>query len=272
VGKLRLHVEKSGNTGPTILLLHGYLGSTATWYRTMPLLRSQMRVVAVDLPGAGHSDRPLNAPYTMPWFAGLLPRILDALGLERPFIAGHSWGGAVLLHAAAAQPDLASGLILVSPQFRGDRAPPGLRLAEIFPHAAETFFSSTLGRAVVPALVRRAGFTPKDRRSRVRARRLLENLDAPGGWEAANKIGLSSFADAPNAQLLERVKAPTLMFWGKKDPIHPPSVGHAFLRHFGGPASLVELPASHNCHDEAAGLFASHVLDWVRRAGPARDP
>ncbi|MBI5497391.1 MAG: alpha/beta hydrolase [Deltaproteobacteria bacterium] len=263
VDGMRVHVEDRGGEGPPILLLHGYLGSTATWYPAIPHLLRGLRVVAVDLPGSGFSDRPRGVPYTLPWFAELLPRIVRAVGIDRPIIAAHSWGAALALHALAEVPDLARALVLVSPMVRGDRAPPGLRVAEKLPGLARAFFRSPVGHAVLPALVRRAGFTPKDPHAGLRARRLAGHLDAPGGWEAATDIGLRAALHAPGPEVLERVIVPVLLVWGRDDPIHSPEVGRGLLPLLGGPAEFVELPASHNCHDEAAELFAQNVLRWV---------
>ncbi|MEW5851139.1 MAG: alpha/beta hydrolase [Myxococcota bacterium] len=263
VDGMRVHVETRGSGSPSILLLHGYLGSTATWYPAMPLLARHLRVVAVDLPGGGYAARPRDASYTLPWFAELLPRLLDALDLHRPFIAAHSFGGAVALHALARNPSLARGLVLISPLVQGDRPPPGLRFAERFPGVARAFFGSPVGRAVMPALVRRAGFTTSARDMPLRARRLLGHLDAAGGWEAATRMGLSAANHAPGPDVLRRVTVPCLLFWGRHDPVHSVDVGHRLLRQLGGPATLKELPVSHNCHDEAADAFAAHVLDWV---------
>lgn len=263
VNGLRLHVESAGHSGPALVLFHGYLGTTATWRRAMPYLAQGMRVFAVDLPGFGRSDRPADAPYTVGWFADLLPGVLAALNLHRPWVAGLSWGGAVVLQAAARTPELARGLVLVSPLLKGDRAPPGLRLAERFPGLGRAFFSSWLGRRLIPLLVQRAGFTGRDRRSGVRARRLLAYLDAPGGWEAATRSGLAAARGAPGEDVVCQVKVPALVVWGAADPVHAPSRGRELASRLGGSARLAILNASHNCHDEQAAGFAREVARFV---------
>jgi pimeloyl-ACP methyl ester carboxylesterase len=268
VDGLRIHVERRGNRGPPVVLLHGYLGSTATWYPALEHLGDQVRAVAVDLPGHGYSSKPLDGVYTLPWYAALLPRLWRALDVDAPVVLAHSFGAAVAMHALAGNPSLARGLVMVSPMVAGDAAPPGLRVARAFPRFMRRVFGSKLGRAAMPVLVRRAGFTRRDIHCPLRARRLLWNLDTPGGWEAATAVGLNAFAHAPGPAMWRQVNTPVLMFWGEQDPIHPPGVGAEVCRNLAGPSRLVVLPAaSHNCHDEAAPAFSAHVLDWIKQLG-----
>ena len=69
-------------------------------------------VVAVDAPGFGESPPLPPERYAVDSLAGLLWRVADALGLERPVLAGHSWGGTVVVHAAADRPSSVAALVL----------------------------------------------------------------------------------------------------------------------------------------------------------------
>lgn len=74
-----------------LLLVHGLGDEADTWRHVLPALAAQRRVIAVDLPGFGRSDKP-DAPYAVPWFAGVLLDLLDTLQIERVALAGHSLG------------------------------------------------------------------------------------------------------------------------------------------------------------------------------------
>lgn len=92
---------------------------------------SGRRAIAVDLPGFGESDRPLRARYfhpEEPFYAPFVFSLLDALGIARAHIAGHSFGGAVAYTAAAWCPERTRSLTLVAPGGLGTTLAPDLRL------------------------------------------------------------------------------------------------------------------------------------------------
>ncbi len=263
-GDLSWHVEEDGIGDPVLLLFHGYLGSTAVWYRAMPLLAPRLRVVAVDLPGAGYSDRPADAPYDLQWLASLVPGLLDALGIESCLLGGHSLGGAVALRAAARNPERCRGLVLVAPLAYCQKPPPGLRFAKKHPAIAGRFFASPIGRAVIPRLVRRAAFASREARVAVNVRRLLDHLDAPGGWSAATRMGLAAGDSAPTAETLRTISCPALVVWGREDVVHASSLARRIADDLGAGARIAVVPhASHNCHEEAPELFARETLAWL---------
>lgn len=246
-----------------MLLLHGYLASTAIWRTVIERLAARARVVAVDFPGAGYSERPLDAPYTIPWLAGFLEKLLAELNITRPLVVAHSLGGAVALHAAAAKPELFRGLVLISPLVFQPPPPPGLRLAKRFPAAARLFFESSLGRACIAMLMRRALYANGSRDARQNAHELLDMLDAPGGWEAATRTGLQAHDHSPGAELLGRVKVPCLIIWGSRDRSHPPELAPALVEALGGPARLEIFEAlGHNCHEEDPVRFCRLVSEF----------
>src|SRR3954468_23378748 len=99
----------SAGTGPeTILCVHGLGGTKASFLPTVNQLADHYRVVALDLPGFGESDKPIRAPsppgsagsnkpigapYDAPWFARSVFATMDALGIDRAHVAGNSMGG-----------------------------------------------------------------------------------------------------------------------------------------------------------------------------------
>ena len=260
---MRIHVEVAGD-GEPCLLLHGYLASTAIWSPVLPLLAPRLRAAAIDLPGCGYSDRPQDAPYDIPWFADLIPAVLDALQMPRAVLFGHSLGGAVALQAATRHPDRVRALVLVAPLVYEPPPPPGLRLARQIPTFARWFFSSPLGRLCIPVLARRAAFADGRSYTPLRTTRLLENLDAPGGWEAAMEIGVRAGEGAPGAEMLGRVRQPALVAWGESDQVYPLGWAQQIAADLGGETrSLLLQQAGHNAHEEAAEAFAAHVLDWL---------
>lgn len=96
---LRTHFVTAGN-GPAMILLHGQGENWASWQRVIPALARTHTVYAVDLPGAGRSDRPAGACTPVSVYAGWLAALLDALALPRATLVGNSHGGLVSLRLA----------------------------------------------------------------------------------------------------------------------------------------------------------------------------
>src|SRR4051812_2236078 len=95
----RISYQEAGPAnGPVVLLIHGLLSDSETFSGTIgPLAERGIRVLAVDLIGHGASDAPQGA-YLLDDFALFLDGFLDALGLDRVTICGHSLGGAIAVH------------------------------------------------------------------------------------------------------------------------------------------------------------------------------
>jgi pimeloyl-ACP methyl ester carboxylesterase len=110
-------VERGDPELPPVVLVHGWGCSVYVFRLNMPALaEAGFRVIAVDLKGHGLSDKPV-APdeYTIDSLVEHLRDILDALGLQRPALAGHSLGGSLIYHFASRYPGRASCLGLLSP-------------------------------------------------------------------------------------------------------------------------------------------------------------
>ena len=108
---LAFHYWQSGQ-GPDVVLIHGLGGNLAGWHLgVVPELQLEYRVLTYDLRGHGRSD---PAPgYTTGDMAQDLRALLDALGIEKAAIVGHSWGGDVALHFAQSNPARVSELVVV---------------------------------------------------------------------------------------------------------------------------------------------------------------
>jgi len=104
VNDVYLNVEVT-HTGPAILLLHGFTGSSITWASYTDVWR-EYTTVAVDLLGHGHSDCPSDPDrYRMEHCVEDLLTLLDRLDVQRTAVLGYSMGGRVALHLTLRAPE-----------------------------------------------------------------------------------------------------------------------------------------------------------------------
>jgi pimeloyl-ACP methyl ester carboxylesterase len=114
--KLGKVATMSGGSGRTIVMLHG-LGATKIEF--LPTLAEMApegwRIVAIDLPGYGDTDKPFPASYDAAFFSKWVVATLDALGIERTHVLGHSMGGRVALEVGMRAPDRTDRLVAMTP-------------------------------------------------------------------------------------------------------------------------------------------------------------
>lgn len=113
VGGRRVYIEERGK-GEPVVLVHGFGASSYSWRKVAPRLAERYRVIALDLSGFGFTDRPEGREaYTRAGQVELIRGVMDALGIERAHLVGHSYGGALSVAFAVAHPDRLIDLALV---------------------------------------------------------------------------------------------------------------------------------------------------------------
>jgi pimeloyl-ACP methyl ester carboxylesterase len=102
-----------GGSGPTLVLLHGFADDKTVWLAVAKELTPHFHVVIPDLPGWGESSRDMAANYDIDHQAARLQDFMQALGLKRVLLVGHSMGGAIAGVYAAENPGRVAGLALL---------------------------------------------------------------------------------------------------------------------------------------------------------------
>jgi pimeloyl-ACP methyl ester carboxylesterase len=216
--------------GDTVLCLHGLGGTKASFLPTVAALADSYRVVAIDLPGFGESDKPIGAPYNAPWFARVAVEALDALGVERAHLVGNSMGGRVAIEAGLAHAERVNGLALLSPALawlRDRRWLPLVRLAR-----PELGLLHVAPRPVVERVVRRVVPTNMNDWVAVGLDEFLRSYLTPRGRAAFYAAARSIYLDEPHGDdgfwtRLAQLAPDSLFVWGRNDTLVP----IAFMRH-----------------------------------------
>lgn len=113
VDGLNLHYTEAGS-GPPVLLLHGWPTSSFLWRNVMPGMAGTNRVIALDLPGFGQSDKPLDRSYNFEFHRKILDGFLDALSIDQLGLVVHDLGGPVGLYWAVHNRERVTRLALLN--------------------------------------------------------------------------------------------------------------------------------------------------------------
>jgi pimeloyl-ACP methyl ester carboxylesterase len=108
----RIRYESFGTGRPTVVLIHGWTGDANAWRLVTPELAKRVRVVALDLPGHGQSDKPQTA-YSMEFYARAVEAVMRAAGADRAVLVGHSMGGPIIRQFYRLYPEKTLALVSV---------------------------------------------------------------------------------------------------------------------------------------------------------------
>lgn len=214
--------------GPVLLLLHGWPTSGYLWRHTLPALARTHRVIALDLPGFGQSDKPLDASYSFRFYERVLNGLVDQLGVEDVGLAVHDLGGPLGVYWALRNPHRVRALALLNtlvyPQmswmvvaFVACSRIPGLRSLLASPWG--------LRRSMLLGLADPANATPE----------MIEAVQAPFVEQSARKVLLKTASALHPAgfkemqRLLPDFPHPVRAIYGAQDRILP-HVGKTMAR------------------------------------------
>lgn len=164
VDGVRLHLLEKG-AGPPVVLIHGNVVTAEDFAVSgvMDRLARHHRVIAIDRPGMGYSDRPRDRMWTPAAQAALLVHAMERLGVVRPVVVGHSLGATVAAALALHDPDAVRGLVLLGGYFHPTaRADLVLSLPPAVPVIGDLLrytLSPLFGAASMPVLLK-GMFTP----------------------------------------------------------------------------------------------------------------
>jgi pimeloyl-ACP methyl ester carboxylesterase len=215
-GSLALRVVRSGR-GEAIVLVHGFGESLVTWRSVFTRLADSADVVALDLPGHGLSSKPASG-YATDSLAADLIEALDALGIERAVLVGHSLGGAIAAATALRAPERVAGLVLIDPAISVARSMLPDSLAQ------PTGPGDAVRHAIAEYEAQRSRFTsvhdPGWLRESDTALAYLPALDPAYRPALAATLREFDFRYL-TPERAARLRMPVLLIWGQFDPLLP---------------------------------------------------
>ena len=213
----RVAVEEEGE-GPAIVCAHGLGGSSNTWTPLMPAL-ARHRVIRVDLPGSGRSQR-VEGELSIQRFVDALLHVCERLDIGRAHWLGHSMGTIVCQHIAAAHPKRVASVALFGPLI----APTDAARAAMTARAAKARGGAEAMQEITEALLGSAVSADTRERQPLAVAFVRESLMRQDGESYARSC--EALAAAP-AAAVETIEAPVLLVTGDEDGVAPPQAVRA---------------------------------------------
>lgn len=281
VGQLDIFYREAGpKDAPAILLLHGFPTSSQMFRNLIPALADRYRVVAPDYPGFGRSSMPPRDAFTYTFdnIATVIRQFADQLGLERYALYVQDYGAPIGFRLASAEPGRVSALVVQN----GNAYEEGL--ASEFWNPLKRYWADPSSRAKREALRPFLTFDATKSQYMTGARRA--ELVAPDGpaedqffldRRGNDEIQLDLFLDYRSNRALyprwheyfRRYQPPTLLVWGKNDPIFPAPIVELFKRDLPNAESHL-LDAGHFALETDADTIAELMRDFLDRHAVAR--
>jgi len=240
ISGLNIHVLNAGKGSP-VILVHGFMGMAYDWRYNIEELGQHFSVYALDLPGFGYSDKPLNFDYTSKGYAEFILYFLDAYRIKRAVLVGNSMGGQIVLTVCLKYPERVAGLVLIdsggypqSVQFVPFKI---LKLPII-----GQISMALVSRPVIRTMLRRGIYFNNS----FVTDEVIDNYYGVYRTVNARKmppvIMRSIMKDeAGIISRLDEIKCPTLVIWGAEDRVISPAKAEMFRRDIRG-ASLLMVP------------------------------
>ena len=230
----RVAVEDEGD-GPVVVCVHGLGGSSNTFTPLMPAL-ARHRVLRVDLPGSGRSQR-AEGPLSIERFVDVLLAVCSRLDITRAHWIGHSMGTIVCQHIAATKPKLVAGIALFGPLI----APPDAARTAMRARAAKAREGLAGMHEITQALIGAALSADSRERSPLAVAFVRESLMRQDGEAYARSC--EALASAQPAAV-EKIEAPVLLVSGDEDGVAPPQAVRAMAErlHAAKSTRVVVLP------------------------------
>jgi pimeloyl-ACP methyl ester carboxylesterase len=254
------YVRQGDSVDPSVLLLPGPTDSWRSYEPVLDRLPQETHVIAVSQRGHGESDKP-DSGYGVQDFADDAVLLLDALGIERAVLAGHSGSCLVARRVTLDQPDRVAGLFLESSPttLRDDPALAGSLesvIAElvdpITPGFARSFLTATSSTDLSPDMIDLL---------------VEELLKVPSHVWHQTLSGLLEYDDRSE---LGRIEAPTILLWGDADAVVPRGMQDRLASSIPDSELLVYHGVGHTPRWENPGRFSSDLATFARQVAPTQ--
>ena len=250
-------------TGTPLVFIHGFGSSIFSWRKNLDPLSKHLRVCALDLPGFGYSDKPLNADYTIDAYADFIIQFMDKMRIKKAVLVGHSLGGGIALLTSLKYPSRVQSLILLDTEAYPIKPPLMLTVAKL------PGIRSVIHRAIGEWVIRISLKRSYDDHTLI-TDRLVDEYYRPFLTENGKIVPIKVLQAMDFEKLKElprryrRIRKKALIIWGKEDRISRIHLAHKLKKDLRN-SILMIIPASgHLVQEEKPEVVNRAILNFVR--------
>jgi pimeloyl-ACP methyl ester carboxylesterase len=258
-----------GKGSKTIVMVHGLATNAGFWRYNIAELATKYRVIAVDLPGYGKSDKGVY-PYTLTFYADIVSGLVKQLQLGKVYFNGNSMGGQIGFWFYLRHPDQIEKLILTDPA--------GI---EHFTAGEKDWFRGFFSRSIIkktPEVTIRSNLAANlytfDERFEWMVEERARIVKTPEFDDFAYAVvrSVHAMVDEPTDEFLGKINIPTLIIFGEEDGLIPNPVLHGGTSRSVGEKGLRELPnaklviipdAGHISMADQPAAYNKVVMDFI---------
>lgn len=259
----RFHYTVSGSGDP-VVLVHGGAVWLYSWRETAEALARSHTVYAVDLPGHGYTSlkREDDFVFDLPAMTASIEEFMDAVGLKRAALVGHSWGGGWALRFAQLHPDRTVSLVLVDPSGIVAEGIWDWRILE-YPVLGELLVN-LMRRGDVQRLMEKSFHNP----ARLTDDMVMEYW-APGSQPIARRavLDLQRNLDwSVTETALPRTTTRTLVLWGEDDRFSPVEMAGRFVEAMPNAKKHTLSDCGHTAHEDCPDQVIPAIATFLAQA------
>jgi pimeloyl-ACP methyl ester carboxylesterase len=262
INGLNIRVLAAGN-GMPVVLIHGFMGMAYDWRFNIQELGKHFSVYALDLPGFGYSDKPLNFDYTSNGYAEFIASFLNAYRIERAVLIGNSMGGQIALMFCSKYADRVAGLVLVD--------------SGGYPHSVEflpfkllkapvigEISMALINRTIIKIMLRKGIYFDGS----FATDEVINNYHGVYGTVNARKMPPKVMRkimkdEAHIASHLDNIKCPALIIWGAEDRVISPLRAEMFHKDIRNASVLMMPQAGHMPQIEKSKAVNKALIEFL---------
>jgi pimeloyl-ACP methyl ester carboxylesterase len=267
---MNIHYRDQGNVdGPVLVLIHGSNTSLQSWDLLVPELKTDYRLILLDLPGHGLTGPDPKRDYSARSLSDAVLRVMDEVGVKRAVLVGHSMGGWVAWRTALSDPQRVSGLVLI------DASGPVTDEA-VKPYLAARLAKSKIGQIFLKHITPKS-VIKKTLEQIIYDDSLINDELINRYWELTrfpgNRAGMIDRANTDREpEMWEQagnISVPTLVLWGEEDVTVPIFFGRAFDERIPRSQLIIYPHAAHMPLLDVPKLLSRDIKIWTAAEFPS---
>lgn len=258
---INVHIEQhlDNRNRPTLLLVHGFLSSTFSFRRLIPIVKKQFNILALDLPPFGKTEKSTRFVYSYDNMAKVIIDLLHIHEVKNAIGVGHSMGGQILLYASRKQPDLFEKIILLCSSGYLKRSHPTLIYGSYLPYFS-FYVRQVLAKQGIWNSLRNVVYD----HSLINQEMLqgyLEPFNDGKIFRALTKMIRDREGDLSSEEL-NKIETPCLLVWGEEDRVVPVEIGKKLSRDLPNSNFISLKKTGHLVPEEKPEHVSQHIFDF----------